>query len=180
MKDLKVYAEAQVSKLMKQATSLGFPVPRPQIVFNVKGLTAGRMSNRGVMDLNAELFKRNFDDFLVNTIGHEFAHHICFVHWPNCEMAHGPEWKHVMTLLGLDPVRCHNYDVSEVKTREYNKFQYVCPVCGEHQILTSVRHNKVKKGLNYLHTPCTAAKQPLVFVKELGKISYAAAQEKIK
>lgn len=180
MKDLKSAAEARVSELMDQAKKLGFKVPRPSVVFNKRGQVAGTMNFDGTMDLNAELFRQNYDDFLKNTIGHEFAHHICFVYWPNAEMAHGPEWKQIMVQLGLNPSRCHNYDVSTVKVKEYNKFEYKCPVCGESQVLTSIRHNKVRKGWNYLHSKCASAKNPLIFVKELGKISYEAAQNKIQ
>ncbi|MCW8944600.1 MAG: hypothetical protein OQL27_07480, partial [Sedimenticola sp.] len=52
--------------------------------------------------------------------------------------------------------RCHSYDVSRSSRRSLKRFSYQCE-CRTHE-LTSIRHNRVLKGLRY---HCVNCKQPL-------------------
>jgi len=166
MKELITAVEARIDELMVQAKKLGYSVKRPLTIFDVKGMTAGWMTSDGVMRINPELMKRNWDDYLLQTVGHEFAHHICYQMWPTLRISHGPEWKAVMVKLGLPPTRCHDYDVSEVKTRTLKTFEYACTKCGFKYELTSIRHNRILKGKTYHHPDC-GPKYPLMFVRAM-------------
>lgn len=98
------------------------------------------------------------DDYIEDTVVHEFAHLVQKQHFVNSQ-PHGNEWKRVMISFGKDPQRCHNMNLgtaisnynsslkgayAPVKTRTTKTFTYKCG-CQEHE-LTSIRHNKVLKG----------------------------------
>jgi SprT protein len=125
----------------------------------LKNTTAGIHSAReGIpktskLNFNLEILKLNYDDYIVQTVGHEVAHHICFVKYgverttPRFKstgriISHGKRWKFTMMALGLNVKRCHNYQLPECFTKKL--FIYECG-CMKHS-LTKTRHNKVLKG----------------------------------
>ncbi len=132
-----------------------------EIRFSVRGKTAGyfkQISNRHILiNYNDSLLQANGEFFIRRTVPHEVAHLVAHqIHGPAIR-PHGKEWKTVMQLFEADASRCHTYDVSEVRTRQYKRFTYQCD-CQTH-LLTSIRHNRILSGQDYL---CRKCRQPLV------------------
>lgn len=125
---------------------LGTP---PEIEFVYRGAYGGKayyMDHR--VRYNVGLAKRHPDEF-EQTVGHEIAHIVCWlVHGTT---GHGPEWKAIMVKLGLEPRRCHAYDVKGLKKRYY-KIAYACE-CREYE-LTLIRHNRILQGQTYSCRNC--------------------------
>jgi SprT protein len=109
---------------------------------------------------NLDLYRHNEKEFHDHTIPHEVAHYIqheVYGYGKNIK-PHGKEWKYVMqTVLGVKATRCHSMDISVSKTRK--TFDYKCG-CQTYQ-LTSIRHNKIRKGTTY---SCKKCRQQLKLV----------------
>ncbi len=116
-----------------------------KITYDVRGIVGGKASiqKRAVM-VNEQLAYENFDDYLINTIGHEVAHIVAYQLCGLRIKPHGKEWRGVMTVLGLDPVRCHEYDTTRTARRRPRNYIYKCN-CSIHRI-TESRHKQNKNG----------------------------------
>lgn len=131
------------------------------IRFDLTGKAAGMalFPSRGtpVIRYNALLLAENRDDFLKRTVPHEVAHIVARRRFGKKIKPHGAEWRQVMHLFGAEASRCHNYDVSRSIRRTLKRYPYRCD-CTTHQ-LSSIRHNRVKRGQIYR---CISCKQPLI------------------
>lgn len=135
---------------------------KPLVCFALTGSTAGYFKQlrdgSNMINFNRQLLEHNTADFINRTVPHEVAHMVAFQVFGPGIRPHGDEWKAVMALFGADDSRCHNYDLSKVKTRQYRRFTYQCN-CRSHQ-LTSIRHNRVLSGYRYV---CKTCKQQLSY-----------------
>lgn len=115
--------------------------------FYSKGTAAGLAHRSGHVEFNEVLMARHPEDFDV-TIIHEVAHIVTFKVFPNAKQAHGPEFKRVMRMLGVDnPTRCHSYDVSGlIRRKTVKRFEYVCEHGCTHG-LTIHRHKTIESGM---------------------------------
>ncbi|WP_201245780.1 SprT-like domain-containing protein [Halochromatium salexigens] len=149
--DLIAVAEARTRALLGRLERT-----RIEIRFDLRGKSAGqvriRPDGRALIRYNLELLKRGGADFIEETIPHEVAHVLAYqCHGPGIR-PHGAEWQRIMRMLGAEPTRCHDYDVSGLETRTLHYFDYHCG-CMAHR-LSSIRHNKVAKGQRYLCKRC--------------------------
>ena len=132
-----------------------------EIRFDVRGKTAGYFKQLAngytLINFNHALLKANGESFINRTVPHEVAHLVAHQLHGFTIRPHGKEWKAVMQLFKADTSRCHEYDVSKLCTRQYKRFKYHCD-CQKHY-LTSIRHNRVLSGQNYL---CRKCHQPLM------------------
>jgi len=142
----------------------------PRIRWNLRGTTAGKASlQKWEVHLHPELVESERQDYIDRTPAHEVAHLVAFKVYGiqrtrrGRVQAHGTAWKSVMRSFGLDPSRCHSYDVSKVRQthkRTERKYVYACG-CMEHR-LTSIRHRRIEtQGKYYL---CTHCKERLKYV----------------
>ena len=116
----------------------------PQVLWDVRGAVAGKAwYSRWRVNYNLELYERNKDHFINNTVPHELAHLIARTLYPGCT-AHGHEWKSVMHRLGVDSSRCHSYDTNGLVNRRARPYVYKCD-CREHK-LTHTLHRRIKMG----------------------------------
>lgn len=133
-----------------------------EIRFDLRGSSAGqlRACGRGqyLIRYNLALLQREGADFIRRTVPHEVAHLVVHRRFGAAAQPHGREWKAVMAQLGAEPSRCHNYDVSGLKQRQLQRFDYHCS-CREHQ-LSSIRHNRITKGQVYRCKYCGEALRP--------------------
>ncbi len=131
-----------------------------EIRFDVRGKTAGyfkQLANgNSLINFNFSLLQTNGESFISRTVPHEVAHLVAYQVHGSAIRPHGREWKAVMQLFKADASRCHDYDMSNVVTRQYRRFEYHCQ-CQAH-FLTSIRHNRVLSGQDYL---CRKCHQPL-------------------
>ena len=130
----------------------------PTLDINLKGTVSGKANTTlNTIYLNWDLFKKNVEDFLENTIPHEFCHLLTKKLYPSAKQSHGPEWKAVMRWMGYEPIRCHNYDLNHLQRRTVKKITYKCN-CRTIE-LSLIRHNKIRNGRIYY---CTICKSRLV------------------
>ena len=138
----------------------------PKVTYKLKGHTAGRASyiKEEVM-VNYYLLDNNEEHYLKTTIGHEYAHLVAFKYFGWKAVGgkpHGSHWKAVMRSFGLKPSRCHSYKTKSA--RKTRKFLYYCPSCEKDANVSTVIHNRIKKGRVYQHRGCS---KPLKFKREI-------------
>jgi SprT protein len=137
----------------------------PEIRFDLRGQAAGQFridaSGRALIRYNPTLLARHEDEFLAQTVPHEVAHYLTFLHFGRGVRPHGEEWRQIMLGLGADPRRCHNFDTSGIATRRMRRYAYHCD-CSTHA-LSSIRHRRVLRGARYL---CGRCGQPLRIGRE--------------
>lgn len=114
---------------------------------------AGLAYESNKIELNVQLLLAYTEKFISRTVVHEAAHLITNIMFPDAKQAHGPEWKHVMRIIGAsDLYRTHSYDTSPALSGEY--YRYVCG-CDDHiRNLTPLRHKKINSGRIVLCRKC--------------------------
>jgi len=133
----------------------------------------GQFSKKDMkISLNKWLYNEKPEDYFEYVVKHEMAHAIVneiYGYNPFIK-PHGREFKRVCRVLGIpgtattDKFSDSEYlKVKKSKSRKRKEYEYTCN-CGRKHILTSIRHNRVKKGTNYI---CTECRSRLKFVKEL-------------
>lgn len=127
----------------------GREFPFPQVRFDLRGLCAGQALQRdNCIRVNATLFRENVEHYLRQTVGHELAHLICWHIHGSRVRPHGPEWRHVMEVLGLPALRCHSYDTARSRGRRMlPTFPYQCR-CRIRQ-MTIIRHRRMLRRPGY-------------------------------
>ncbi len=132
------------------------PIP---VHFDLTGRSAGMYRvTRGerAIRYNPYLFAKYFAENLAATVPHEVAHYLTDrVYGCRNVRPHGPEWRNVMHLLGVEAnVHC-DFDLDGIPVRRYRRIRYVCR-CRDHE-LTRVRHNRIQyKGARYFCRTCAA------------------------
>jgi SprT protein len=156
-------ARARTLAFLERARQLtGHALPCPAIRFDLRGRSAGqvRIARDGTCTIryNARLLERHPEDFLHTTVAHEVAHYAAYARYGRNIRPHGPQWQDIMRALGADPSRCHDYDTEGLDARRLRRHVYHC-ACGEH-LLTSIRHNRVRRGTRYFCRRCGEALRP--------------------
>lgn len=160
---LRDQARALTRALLTQvAEHFACDMPRPQVRFDLRGQTAGQAligrDGRARIRYNDQLLRENGQAFLDRTVPHEVAHIVAHrLHGPRIR-PHGAEWKAIMALFGADTARCHAYDTSRSTARRVQRHAYRCS-CREHQ-LSSIRHNRARRGQGYLCRHCGETLRP--------------------
>ena len=156
-KDLQRVAVDMTRSLLRH-TAIHFVKTMPEIDvrFDLRGQAAGMAvfpaKGKPYIRYNLQLLELNRQDFLERTVPHEVAHIAAHVIYGTAIRPHGAEWAALMKLYGAESTRCHRYDTSQTSTRKLRRYTYRCS-CREHQ-LTSIRHNRVVKGMRYLCRSC--------------------------
>ena len=133
------------------AAAAGYVLREIDIDWSLKGTVAGmycRKAGRKYFRVNLLLAEANIEDYLSDTIPHEFCHYIVdyellkgsFGRHPK---PHGTEWKMMMIrVFNLQPKRCHDYDTSQVKRKVVRPYVYKCG-CREFPQTRTI-HNRMK------------------------------------
>ncbi|MCE2573799.1 SprT family zinc-dependent metalloprotease [Motilimonas eburnea] len=132
------------------------PFQRPTIQYNQRGKIAGSAHlQKHLLKFNPVLYQENQTCFLVDVVPHEVSHLLVYQLHGASAAPHGREWQFIMTQVMKRPARrTHQFDISSVAGKT---FLYHCQ-CQQHQ-LSIRRHNKVKKGTQYLCTQCKTSLQ---------------------
>ena len=131
----------------------------PIIEHTIKGKKAGvAYLQEWKVNYNLEILIANEEDFLKQTVGHEIAHLVAFQLFGS--RGHDKAWKYVMRQLGLEPNRCHSYDLSVITVKKHKKVIYKCN-CKEHEI-GLVRHKNLQENKNRYFT-CYLCKGKLIY-----------------
>jgi SprT protein len=140
--------------------------PYPTIKYTLRGAVAGTAIAFPTMEINYNLGLawENLRDFLDNTIPHEIAH-IFTDKRSNSRESHGPEWKRVMVAMGLNPSRCHDYDMTNAQARKVERpYIYKC-ACKEHRVTKLIHKKFLQHGGRYWI--CTECKKDMVYSREI-------------
>ena len=121
--------------------------------FGLKGQSAGSANVvKHHIKINPILLMENLDEMINQTIPHEVAHIAADIVYKRSCKSHGREWKHLMSVLGREPLRTHDYDVSRAMVRHVRRYNVNCD-CKEH-IVSSIIYNRILKGQIYVCTTC--------------------------
>lgn len=162
--EIEVISQVITSRFQEARERYNLSWERPTFSFDVKGTTAGKahLSANRVM-INEGLYVRNKEDFINGTLPHEVAHLAAFRAFN--DRGHGLGWKRVMRDFGLEPQRCHSYDVSEVRTKSVKRFYYNCS-CGKPMPVSTTIHNRIieriKKGGSSGYS-CRKCRSPIIY-----------------
>jgi SprT protein len=125
---LKVKANIYYKMALEHYTILEEVKPL-NFTFDLKGRTAGRAwYATNTIQINLQLARDNFNDFMEQTIPHEVAHIIARKVYGTLIKPHGRQWKSVMLFFGCNPARCHDYDTQAA--RKTKRYFYNCE-CGK-------------------------------------------------
>jgi len=163
---------------------IDFPVVKVDLTGKIAGIHTRLREGKDVIRINKELFEKNTDYILNQTVPHEVAHMIQYrmfgfdrnpVTGRRYCAPHGKEWKMIMNILGKEAKRCHNLDTSSLSTgRKMKHWIYKCD-CMEHQI-TTIRHNRILKGKKYYCKKCDSV---IKFVGEdTGTVTHKKVEKK--
>lgn len=152
---------------------LGRDFPYPKVQFDLRGTSAGwayTITNR--IRYNLPLAIDNWDAFISQSIPHECAHIIADKYFGvNCH--HNGKWQWVMRhVFGLNPNRCHTYDVKNHRARRRFRYAYRCSGCNK-IVLAALKHHKVVHSPNYgvvtkiACRACRSVISPSCFVKTI-------------
>lgn len=169
--EIRARFEAKMAECLNIAKDKsGKDIKPPILMFRQCGKRAGMCSVRwgkGYVILNYDLVHKvsTHDEMLNVTLPHEIAH------WVDHEInggwkgnPHGYQWRRIMAWFGVDAERCHNMDMTGVKTRQTDttRFQYKCD-CRTFN-LTAIRHRRHQAGNRYHCTRCGAVLKWLAVV----------------
>lgn len=120
---------------------------------------AGRAYRKHVrIDLNAQMFVANEEEFMLRTIPHEFAHLVTFNLYPTAKQAHGPEFRSILAIMGASHKMGHPYDWSVATQRAC--YKYSCSCLGFTYLGQTV-HNRAQSNKKTYR--CVRCKKNLVF-----------------
>jgi SprT protein len=166
--DVKSLILAKYEECRMIAIEHGYDLKPIPVYFNKTGCVAGTyqhsMIGGGFFNVNLDIAKANLEEYLRQTVPHEFCHYIVFMEfyknmyrYNQKPKSHGREWQSMMiNVFGLDPHRCHNYDVTEIQKKKFGRlYVYKCK-CMEHQV-TPIRHRRMLEQPNrYACRKCNA------------------------
>jgi len=158
--------ENKYNECYEIAKAKGIDLPKIDIEWNLKGTCAGQFCiriGRKYFRVNLELAQQNIEEYLNQTVPHEFCHYITRHKYSYSVAPHGAEWKNAMVqFFGLDPRLCHSYDVSQVKQGR-GRFEYKCS-CKTFSI-GPVRHKRLQMNPDKYY--CPTCRGNLVLVKKV-------------
>lgn len=153
-KELVLERAAQCVRLANKTFGVDLPVPK--IRFSVKGTAWGYYQRRGKkveIRFNPMLFARYFQEGLQDTVPHEIAHYFVDAMYTGRPKPHGPEWREVMHVFGIEnPRATSNYDTTGLGVRKQQRIKYRCS-CQVHEV-SKTRHNRMLRGSKYQCISC--------------------------
>ena len=109
---LKCLVLSKLSELQKKVCRLFGIIVNPKIVFDLRGQAAGQANYlKNKIRFNRDLLEKFTDEFVSQTVPHEFAHLVAYAKFGPRIKPHGAEWQLVMVALGVKPARTHNFEV---------------------------------------------------------------------
>jgi SprT protein len=145
-------------------------IVKPMLAFNKTGTAAGVCSyERGIIYINHKLWEANRDDMLVQTVGHEVAHHVSFSVHGKIGTGHGQLWAEMMEFFGLPANQYHRYSTKDAVRRRKKLFTWRCEK--GHIIQVNGKLNIKALRLSQVGRPmrCTNCNSPVVRFPEGDK-----------
>lgn len=134
-----------------------FPCPRIEFSLRMSrtaGLATTNFRNPSQSFITLALCHMHEADF-DNTIAHECVHIYCNLFYRS-HCGHDWRWRSMMQSLGLQPNRCHTY---EVVVNKQERTPVSCPTCGYTYKFSQNRLTRARKGTS--RYCCTRCRTPL-------------------
>ena len=143
----------------------GKSYPYPHLTFTLRGTVAGYAHyKKHLIEFNVELYLRHKEEFLKRTVPHEIAHLFAYQMYAypynRSIKPHGDEWSRVMTIMGLEPSRCHSYNTEGLGKAK--PFAYKCSCHVFH--VTKALHERIQKENG--RRICLTCKQKLIYTTD--------------
>lgn len=160
------------------AKKLGVNLPTPSIKYDINSarIAGTAQYSTNTIRLNPVFLNAHTEQFIKQTVAHEYAHLAAQKKYGAFIEAHGAEWKREMRNLGIPPSRCHQYTVPKgVKAgKQTVKFDLVCAKCNTvMQVGAKTRNNILTGRSSYTHSKCGGK-------LSLGKAKAAVAVAPVK
>jgi SprT protein len=164
-RDLKIKVNQRIDELDEMTTRKwgSGAVPEVSLDYGLKGHVGGRANYlKEEIQINYYLLDKYEDDYIQQTIGHEYAHLVAFKVYGRSILGkpHGKAWKYVMRCLGMEPKRCHNYETKAARRTRTHSCE--CNRCGKKYELSTIRYNRILRGYNYYHPKCGGKIEPVM------------------
>ena len=185
MKTVSAELKARVNARIEQCRALAqaaYPtrtIPTPEIRYDINSARIGGQAHTDrYIRLNPVFLNSQTDHYLIQTVGHEFAHIATYAVHGRVQ-AHGFQWKTMMSVLGIPADRCHSYEVPEgvAVGKPKQKFGYHCAACNEPVPVGPKVHKSIQRGKTYWHKPCGRHVGTLVYAGAVGKVSRGEARK---
>lgn len=136
----------------------------PKIVIDELGAVGAsarkEKTSIGTITVNKTLMAMYTEDFITNTLPHEFAHLVCDKVYSgeyNSRNAHGPMWQEVMLMFGCEPSTYHDYNTIAARKHAGRQLKanskpyiYICPQCSANISIGPSVHKKIQvQGVQY-------------------------------
>lgn len=169
----------ELEALIEEATRKAFDIaneklkrdyPYPEIFFDLRGTTAGMAYPvQYKIRYNIAIAQKNKKAFLQRTTYHEAAHLIAVMYF-NCRCGHNRQWRYIMqNVFGLEPSRCHNYDVSGCRARKTYLHVYNC-ACGQEILVGTKHHRVIQANGTVFHKRCRLTISRAWFKRTIEKV----------
>ena len=123
----------------------------PKFTYDLRGKVGGRaFINQNRIAINKQAIEKYTDEYIKQTIGHEFAHIVQYNTFSYNIKPHGQEWAAIMRSFGLPAKRCHSYELKSAR----KEYQYSCSKCGVIYNFGCKRHYRAQHGAVYTHVGC--------------------------
>lgn len=108
------------ARQMPFATQRRRPIPRPQVIYDLRGSVAGMAVSvrerpggpEQWMRVHPELLARYPVQMIQQTVPHEIAHLVVDWYLPKASEHHGAEWRAVMQYFGRAPLAYHEMELA--------------------------------------------------------------------
>lgn len=154
--NFEVYIDAKIKETQKLLADRGFA--KIDVTFKIaklrKGVAGTAYPSNKHVDISEDYLNLNKEQVLNTTVPHEICHIYVAKYFPYAKQAHGPQFRHLMQLLGLEGHTYHSMGLPAGQTHKVKTVKrYVYEndkgdVCG----LTAQKH---KAWQNYF---CTTGK----------------------
>lgn len=147
-------------------------LPRFEINCTVTKLNrgcAGQASYQSnTVKISEDFLKAHEEGVIGVTVPHEVCHLYVHKYYPNHKQHHGPEFRRLMNILGLDGDTYHTMKVEGHERRKVTKTRYeYSSSCGKHHKLTKTQHQKMNVGYRFT---CKCCNSPIKFTGKVLKI----------
>jgi SprT protein len=144
----------RVEKVQKKLASKGYPsFPIVSKVDSLKAGTAGIAHPLlRTITISKDYLRDNKEQVLKTTVAHEVCHLYVNMYFPRAKQHHGPEFRSLMNLLGLDGKTYHSMGIASgtvKRTRKVTRYVYKTADTGTIVKLTSQKHNKEQMYRKY-------------------------------
>lgn len=135
MTTLQAEIQSKINSVVSKLESLGYPrISIDADITKLKiGCTGRASSNSTTIQLSSEYLNYHKEYVMNQTIPHEICHLYQFAYHPRAKQAHGPEFRRLMMVLGLQGNTCHNLGLAQGQVRKSTRVTYKC-ACQSHEI----------------------------------------------